>query len=126
MHSTLACTAILNLEFSHCSQPIVAGVTTPSVVGDLVAAFRVIENDHFLTDEENWMKTQDLVGGSCRGETSDETPSNGVLDVFDGSLNCSFCIQLPERPITVSFFHYMVSDPRIITVGNCDSYGQAS
>ncbi|RHN51573.1 hypothetical protein MtrunA17_Chr6g0470171 [Medicago truncatula] len=117
MHSTLACTAILNLEFSHCSQPIVAGVTTPSVVGDLVAAFRVIENDHFLTDEENWMKTQELVGGSCRGETSDETPSNGVLDVFDGSLNCSFCIQLPERPITLAIAIRMAKLARSEGVG---------
>lgn len=28
---------------------------------------------------------------------------NDVLDLLDGSLNCSFCMQLPERPVTVRF-----------------------
>jgi hypothetical protein len=28
-----------------------------------------------------------------------------LRDLFDGSVNCSFCMQLPERPVTVSFFH---------------------
>ena len=37
-------------------------------------------------------------------EDAKEEGEKDVMDVLDGSLNCSFCMQLPERPVTVRYF----------------------
>ncbi len=101
---------------------------------DLIAKIRAIEADVALTDREKAKKRQELMSGrACdddekkkkktkknkrkRGEEEEEDEDddedvkeggdNDVLDLLDGSLNCSFCMQLPERPVTVrSFSHF--------------------
>ncbi|XP_024629209.1 E3 ubiquitin-protein ligase ORTHRUS 2 isoform X2 [Medicago truncatula] len=99
-------TSILDWECSDCSQPVAGDSAAPSVAGDLVSAIRAIENDVSLTDDEKAKKRQELVGGTSNSpaETNNRR-SNGLLDIFDGSLNCSFCIQLPERPVTTPCGH---------------------
>lgn len=70
--------------------------------GELVAAVQAIESDGSLTEQEKAKKRQQLVGGSTKAPEA--VRNNGVLNIFDGSLNCSFCMQLPERPVTVRVF----------------------
>jgi E3 ubiquitin-protein ligase UHRF1 len=112
-------TTILDWECPDCSTPLLvndnsvadtvsapATATAPSVAGDLISAIRAIENDASLTDVEKAKKRQELVGGSSKASDEMKNRRSVVLDIFDGSINCSFCMQLPERPVTVSFFHF--------------------
>ncbi|KAA0034902.1 E3 ubiquitin-protein ligase ORTHRUS 2-like [Cucumis melo var. makuwa] len=74
---------------------------------DLIAAIRAIEADSSLPDSQKAKKRQDLLtGNSLSHEINDVDKKQGddVLDLFDERLNCSFCIQLPDRPVTVSSF----------------------
>lgn len=78
--------------------------------GDLVAAVRAIEADASLTERQKARRRQKLLSGRG-GESSDEEreekrkgkveEENDVLKVVGMALNCSFCMQLPERPVTV-------------------------
>lgn len=80
-----------------------------------MAAIRAIEADEKLTDKEKARKRQELLSGKVDEEMKEsenekkkrkgkERESDcDVLDLLDGSLNCSFCMQLPERPVTVRF-----------------------
>lgn len=80
--------------------------------GDLVAAVRAIEADASLTERQKARRRQRLLSGQG-GESSDEEreekrkgkekveEENDVLKVVGMALNCSFCMQLPERPVTV-------------------------
>ena len=75
---------------------------------DLVAAIRSIEADSSLTDREKVKKCQELMSKPKDGRVDGEgdcSKGNGrsLLDLMDGSLNCSICMQLPERPVTVIF-----------------------
>ncbi|KAG5380372.1 hypothetical protein IGI04_028214 [Brassica rapa subsp. trilocularis] len=81
---------------------------------DLVAAIRAIEADESLTDADKAKKRQELLSGkSATDEDDDEEEgkkSAGGLDVdllkaLGENLNCSFCIQLPERPVTTPCGH---------------------
>jgi len=49
------------------------------------------------TDEE------EIVGGSSKPTTETNNENDGVLDNY-----CSFCIELPDRPVTVSFSHFCI------------------
>ncbi|KAF9604880.1 hypothetical protein IFM89_011162 [Coptis chinensis] len=83
--------------------------------GDLIlASIRAIEADGSLTEQEKAKKRQDLMsrGGidddelkpkknnECGGDDSDV-----FMDLFDGNFNCSFCMQLPDRPVTTPCGH---------------------
>ncbi|VVA98079.1 unnamed protein product [Arabis nemorensis] len=92
----------------------VSGVAGYEAVGsDLVAAIRAIEADESLTDAAKAKKRQELLSGKADGdvvEDEDKKKSNGGLDVdvlaaLGENLNCSFCIQLPERPVTTPCGH---------------------
>ncbi|KAJ7957167.1 E3 ubiquitin-protein ligase ORTHRUS 2-like [Quillaja saponaria] len=76
--------------------------------GSLIAAIRVIEADTSLTEREKAKKRQQLMSGKA-GSEDDDRKKNGdvkdVLDVLGGTLNCSFCMQLPERPVTTPCGH---------------------
>jgi len=76
---------IYDWECLDCSEPIDINIvaTSPS-----------------LNDEEKAEICEELVVSS----TENNIGSNGVLDIFDHSINCSYCMELPERPVTVSFF----------------------
>lgn len=81
-----------------------------------MAAIRAIEADEKLTDKEKARKRQELLSGKVeeemkenenekksKGKERERESDSDVLDLLDGSLNCSFCMQLPERPVTVRF-----------------------
>lgn len=86
----------------------------PSIAGsdELVVAIKAIESDDSLTELEKARRRQELVsGGGARslddegGNVENEERINGdndVLAILDGNINCSICMQLPERPVTVS------------------------
>ena len=87
---------------------VVAGGSEGS--GDLIAAIRAIECDGSLTEQQKAKRRQELLSGATGSvSTEDGSPKkrrNGVrevLDILDGSLNCSVCMQLLERPVTVGF-----------------------
>ncbi|XP_057507883.1 E3 ubiquitin-protein ligase ORTHRUS 2-like [Actinidia eriantha] len=81
--------------------------------GNLVAAVRAIESDESLTEQEKAKRRQELVSGGAKATAVEDVDlkkvkANGdrdVLDVFDESLNCSFCMQLPDRPVTTPCGH---------------------
>lgn len=76
--------------------------------GDIVAAIRAIEADERLNQEEKAKRRQELMSGGEKMEGVEEMKSGGeneVLEMLDDSLNCSFCMQLPERPVTTPCGH---------------------
>ncbi|KAI6686763.1 hypothetical protein NL676_032676 [Syzygium grande] len=103
-------------ECPDCSLLLVAGPEPPKPAaiaagagasGDLLAAIRAIETDDSLSELEKAKRRQELLSGgagAAEGEDRKEK-GNGVLDILDGSLNCSFCMQLPERPVTTPCGH---------------------
>ncbi|KAF3441385.1 hypothetical protein FNV43_RR15299 [Rhamnella rubrinervis] len=108
---TLAST--LQWECPDCDSPAgdlpVASATVSSAVdGDLIAAIRAIESDSSLTEQQKAKKRQELMSGkahSSEGNCSNEKGMKDVLAVLGGSLNCSFCMQLPDRPVTTPCGH---------------------
>lgn len=92
--------------------PVASATVTSAVDGDLITAIRAIESDSSLTEQQKAKKRQELMSGkahSSEGNCSNEKGMKDVLAVLDGSLNCSFCMQLPDRPVTVRFFFLLFS-----------------
>ncbi|OMO57876.1 Zinc finger, RING-type [Corchorus capsularis] len=100
----------------HC--PDCSGDVLPSAVAvvdgnssKLVAAIKAIEADASLTEKEKARKKQELVSGRAADDGDIDKKGKGkeventVLDVLGGNLNCSFCMQLPERPVTTPCGH---------------------
>lgn len=85
------------------------GLIGDSSGGDLMADVRAIEADDSLTEQEKAKKRQELLSGKAVAEDDDdkkgkkkvESDGKNVLDILSGIMNCSFCIQIPERPVTV-------------------------
>ncbi|OVA17365.1 zinc finger protein [Macleaya cordata] len=86
--------------------------------GNLIAVIRGIEADESLTDQEKAKKRQELLSRGGKSADLEEDKSkkkkkdkektkgeDDVLDLFDGNLNCSFCMQLPDRPVTTPCGH---------------------
>ena len=113
---TLAST--LRWECPDCTMPADCAPVAVSggdvAAGELVASIRAIEADESLTEREKARKRQKLLSG--RVESSDEEDEmsmkkkkgkekveggDDVLKVVGMGLICSFCMQLPERPVTV-------------------------
>ncbi|KAG6470588.1 hypothetical protein ZIOFF_071662 [Zingiber officinale] len=80
---------------------------------DLIAAIRAIEADASLTEREKAKRRQVLLSGGkvVVEEDGDEEGGSGnkkasggndFLDLFDEKFSCAFCMQLPDRPVTVS------------------------
>ncbi|XP_007036699.2 PREDICTED: E3 ubiquitin-protein ligase ORTHRUS 2 [Theobroma cacao] len=77
---------------------------------ELLASIKAIEADESLTEKEKARKRQELVSGRVEedGDTKKgkgKEKDSSVLDVLDSSLNCSFCMQLPDRPVTTPCGH---------------------
>ncbi|RDX68712.1 E3 ubiquitin-protein ligase ORTHRUS 2, partial [Mucuna pruriens] len=72
----------------------------------LVSAMLAVENDESLTQQQKAKKRQELMTGKApqvdeEDEAEKSNPSS-VSDILTRSLNCSICIQLPEKPVTRS------------------------
>ncbi|GKE32995.1 E3 ubiquitin protein ligase ORTHRUS 2-like protein [Tanacetum coccineum] len=83
----------------------------PPVEGTLTGAIRAIECDVSLSEMEKARRRQRLLSGAgneigggddVAGKDVAGSSSSGsdVLKLLSGSFNCSFCMQLPERPVT--------------------------
>lgn len=78
--------------------------------GGLVAAIKAVEADESLTEREKAKKRQELMSKTALPPSDSDGANpekninggNDVLDIFDGILSCTICMQLPERPVTVS------------------------
>ncbi|XP_057440850.1 E3 ubiquitin-protein ligase ORTHRUS 2 [Lotus japonicus] len=95
--------SFVNWDCPDCSSSISdfhAPAPAPSAGADLVSAIRAIDSDASLTDQQKAKKKQELVGGPSSGE---KPPAAG--GILDGSINCSFCMQLPDRPVTTPCGH---------------------
>ncbi|KAL8267147.1 hypothetical protein R6Q59_004491 [Mikania micrantha] len=80
----------------------------------LIAAIRAIESDGSLSDQDKARRRQQLLsgGGSDEGDKAADAGKvigndgdNDLLKLLSGSFNCSFCMQLPERPVTTPCGH---------------------
>lgn len=79
----------------------------------LVAAMLAVENDASLTQHDKARKRQELLTGKAPADDDDDDEQenkSSLSDILSRSLNCSICIQLPERPVTVRSFssHYLI------------------
>ncbi|XP_059633421.1 E3 ubiquitin-protein ligase ORTHRUS 2-like [Cornus florida] len=86
-------------------------VGSESSSGDLIAAIRAIESDDSLTEQDKAKRRQDLMSRGAKSTVMEEKEkmvkddNNDVLNLLDESLNCSFCMLLPDRPVTTPCGH---------------------
>ncbi|KAI3925017.1 hypothetical protein MKW92_005993, partial [Papaver armeniacum] len=108
-------TSTLQWECPDCDaeNPLSSPAAPPVESGNLIAAIREIESNQLLTDQEKARKRQELLsrggksGSDLDGDDKNNKKKDGdndVLDLFD-DFNCSFCMQLPERPVTTPCGH---------------------
>ncbi|KAJ8769997.1 hypothetical protein K2173_009080 [Erythroxylum novogranatense] len=104
--------ALLNWDCPDCSNPnpnpIPVAPTQASSTSDLIAAIRAIENDSSLSDLDKAKRRQELLSKGAPSSSDSakvNATNNHILDVLSGRLNCSFCMQLPERPVTTPCGH---------------------
>ncbi|KAF5205145.1 E3 ubiquitin-protein ligase orthrus [Thalictrum thalictroides] len=103
-----------------CSSISTVGETTTFVsVGqsdgssDLIAAIRAIEADESLTEQDKAKQRQQLMskgkGDESVSDLDEEkektSEENDVLNLLGENFNCSFCMKLPERPVTTPCRH---------------------
>ncbi|KAK7404212.1 hypothetical protein VNO78_04902 [Psophocarpus tetragonolobus] len=76
---------------------------------ELVTAMLAVENDPSLSQQEKARRRQQLITGKSPQEQhqqqQQEDDKASVSDILARSLNCSICIQLPERPVTTPCGH---------------------
>ncbi|XP_031386734.1 E3 ubiquitin-protein ligase ORTHRUS 2 [Punica granatum] len=104
---TMADAASWECPDCNCVDPVPVSAA-PGGSSDLLAAIRAIEADSSLSEQEKARRRQELLCGGAGPSSSGFDPKrtvNDVLDIIDGSLNCSFCMQLPERPVTTPCGH---------------------
>eukprot|EP00249_Psilotum_nudum_P024227 c29126_g1_i1 orf=621-3185(-) len=84
--------------------------TVSELGSDILTEIRAIQADPNLTDEQKARKCQDIMGKGISGEEkrdvgSVERRKHKMLEIFDENLNCIFCLQLAERPVTTPCGH---------------------
>ncbi|EAZ30098.1 hypothetical protein OsJ_14159 [Oryza sativa Japonica Group] len=100
-----------------CSGDVTASYPPSDVVrpeSSLIAAIRVIEADPVLSIQEKARRRQELLGHAgdagaaiteAVGENVEDSESNNPLSMLNKNINCSFCMLLPERPVTTPCGH---------------------
>ncbi|KAK3008379.1 hypothetical protein RJ639_014087 [Escallonia herrerae] len=78
--------------------------------GELVAAIKAIEADSSLTERQKARRRQELVSGRAvadkgKEKVEEDNAGNDILALLGENFKCSFCMQLPERPITTPCGH---------------------
>ena len=72
---------------------------------DIVAQVRAIRADPSLSEQEKARRCQDVMsknGSTTNGNgLKQEKKVHKMLQIFDENLNCTFCMQLADRPVTV-------------------------
>ncbi|KAI3864413.1 hypothetical protein MKW92_012086 [Papaver armeniacum] len=97
-------------SMSSVDDSVVPAVDTSSSSNELVSMIREIEGDSTLTDQEKAKKRQQLLSGSLKSSDLDDdekknSGGNDMMKILDDQLNCSFCMQLPDRPVTTPCGH---------------------
>ncbi|XP_019167507.1 PREDICTED: E3 ubiquitin-protein ligase ORTHRUS 2-like isoform X3 [Ipomoea nil] len=95
-------------ECPDCAGTGITGAPAPvsAESGDLVAKIRSIEADESLTEKEKARRRQELLSGKADQEKGKEEEGGfDVLSVLGESIKCSFCMQLPDRPVTTPCGH---------------------
>ena len=108
--------SVAEWECPDCSPTVVCGklvnsATIAGVGGELVAKIKAIEADTSLSETEKARKRQELLsgsgsGGNDQGKVMDD---NEILAILGDNMSCSFCMQLPERPVTVKLSFSLLS-----------------
>ncbi|KAL3839229.1 hypothetical protein ACJIZ3_023820 [Penstemon smallii] len=102
-------------ECPDCSNPSAVGKpSTGCGGGGLVEKIRAIECDESMTDKEKAKRRQELLsGGVTEAHEEDKEKmkkNNGaVLDILGDKFNCSICMNLLDRPVSVRITDYSLS-----------------
>lgn len=76
---------------------------------DVVSRIRAIRADPNLSEQEKARKCQDVMTNTANGGQSagaqDKFKKHEMLEIFDENLNCIFCMQLADRPVTTPCGH---------------------
>lgn len=98
----------LHFECPDCTGDGMAGAPAPAVSENeqLFSRIREIEADDSLSEMEKARKRQELLSNGIEvNEEEKEEKVNDILGVVGESFKCSFCMQLPERPVTTPCGH---------------------
>ncbi|XP_019167510.1 PREDICTED: E3 ubiquitin-protein ligase ORTHRUS 2-like isoform X5 [Ipomoea nil] len=111
-------------ECPDCAGTGITGAPAPvsAESGDLVAKIRSIEADESLTEKEKARRRQELLSGKADQEKGKEEEGGfDVLSVLGESIKCSFCMQLPDRPVT-----WGIHRPPVAGIAGQSKYGAQS
>lgn len=104
--SSAAAAATDGWDCPDCDNPIAPPPPTSTIVrSDLIASIRAIESDSSLTDQDKAIQRQMLLSGSAHHSNPQSSNHNHILQLLDQGFNCSFCMQLPDRPVTTPCGH---------------------
>ncbi|EPS68062.1 hypothetical protein M569_06710, partial [Genlisea aurea] len=99
----------LKFECPDCSGEGLIGAPAPvdAEKRDLLQRIREIEADLSLTDREKAAKRQELMSGKveAEGDSKGKEDAVDILSVLGESFKCSYCMELPERPVTTPCGH---------------------
>ncbi|KMS95667.1 hypothetical protein BVRB_006020 [Beta vulgaris subsp. vulgaris] len=84
-----------------------APVSVTGSSGELIAKIRAIEGDATLSEQSKAKKRQELLSGcgSITGSSAERKDDNEILEILGENIKCSFCMQLPDRPVTTPCGH---------------------
>ncbi|CAL5207588.1 unnamed protein product [Lathyrus oleraceus] len=100
---------IFDWNYTDCSQPVdvnhVVDASAPPITCSLVSTIYANENGTSLTGEERAKKSHEVYDGSPKPPFENNKKYNDLYGIFYSKLNCTFCLHLPERPITTLCGH---------------------